>query len=71
VGKKRKEWAAGLHRGKDKGGGGLGRLGNMAQEVLENSKDFSISYFDSNSNSIWISNEFYMNLKLKHSIESK
>jgi hypothetical protein len=52
VGKKRKEWAAGLHRGKDKGGGGLGRLGNMAQEVLENSKDFSISYFDSNSNSI-------------------
>jgi hypothetical protein len=31
VGKKRNEWAAGLHRGKEKVGGGLGRLGNMAQ----------------------------------------
>jgi hypothetical protein len=34
-------------------------------------KDLSISYFDSNSNLIRISNEFYTNLKLKHSIESK
>jgi hypothetical protein len=32
VGKKRKEWVAGLYRGKEKGGGGLGWLGNMAQE---------------------------------------
>jgi hypothetical protein len=32
VGKKRKEWAAGLHKGKEKVVGGLGRLGNMVQE---------------------------------------
>jgi hypothetical protein len=32
TGKKRKERAAGLHRGKEKGGGGLGRMGNLAQE---------------------------------------
>jgi hypothetical protein len=31
-GEKRKEWVVGLHRGKEKKGGGLGRLGNMAQE---------------------------------------
>jgi hypothetical protein len=39
------------------------------KKVLKNSKDFSIPYFDSNS--IQISNEFYINLKLKHSIKSK
>jgi hypothetical protein len=32
TGKKRKERAAGLHRGKEKGGGGVGRQGNLAQE---------------------------------------
>jgi hypothetical protein len=32
AGMKMKERAAGLHRGKGKGGGGLGRLGNLAQE---------------------------------------
>jgi hypothetical protein len=32
VQKKRNGWATLLHKGKEKGGGGLGWLGNMAQE---------------------------------------
>jgi hypothetical protein len=46
-----------------------GPAGFWPKKVLKNSKDFSIPYFDSNS--IQISNEFYINLKLKHSIKSK
>jgi hypothetical protein len=48
-----------------------GPAGFRPKKVLENSKGFSISYFDSNSNSIRISNEFYTNHKLKHSMISK
>jgi hypothetical protein len=44
---------------------------DWTQEGFEYSKGFSISCFDSNPNSIRILNEFYMNLKLKHSIKSK
>jgi hypothetical protein len=50
---------------------GWASLGIWPKRVLENSKEFSISYFDSNSNSIRISNEFYTNLKLPNSVESK
>jgi gamma-glutamylcysteine synthetase len=49
----------------------VGRWRIGPKKVSENSKGFSISCFDSNSNSIRISNEFYTNLKLKHSIKSK
>jgi hypothetical protein len=45
--------------------------GIWPKRVLENSKDFSIPYFDSNSNSIRISDGFYTYLKLKHLIEPK
>jgi hypothetical protein len=54
---------------KEKGRVGQRRMG--PRRFFEKFKGFSISYFDSNSNSIRISNEFYRNLKLKHSIKSK
>jgi hypothetical protein len=49
----------------------LGRLRIGPKKVLKKSKGFSISCFDSNSNSIRVWNEIYTNLKLKHSIKSK
>jgi hypothetical protein len=64
--RKSKEEGAGQERKKK-----LGRQGIGPRRLLENSKDFSIYYYDSNSNLIRILNEFYSNLKLKHSIESK
>jgi hypothetical protein len=41
---------------------GRGRFG--PKRFFKMFNDFSISYFDSNSNSIQILNEFYTNLKL-------
>jgi hypothetical protein len=68
VRRKRVGWAGRLAsglRGKEKMGRKARPAGeNRPKKVLKNSKDFSISYFDSNSNLIRILNEFYMNLTL-------